>query len=36
MNVPLPGPTDAALCPAPGTRMPGGGVNSRQIDPTAP
>jgi hypothetical protein len=36
MNVPLPGPTDAALCPAPGTWMPGGGVYSRLIDPSAP
>jgi hypothetical protein len=33
MNVPLPGPTDAALCSAPGTWMPGGGVYVRLIDP---
>jgi hypothetical protein len=36
MNIPQPGPTDAALCPAPGTWMPGGGVYSRLIDPDAP
>lgn len=36
MNVPLPGPTDAALCSAPGTWMPGGGVYVRLIDPSAP